>query len=1178
MKMIKKFTFAILLLGISLFGKLYAQATYYVATTGDDVSGTGTISSPWKTIQKAANTMVAGNVCVIRGGTYRETVTPVNSGSSSGPITFKAYDNETVIVSGADVINSSWTLHSGNIYKATVNWSTFTTLVNGTNNSVFVNDALMTQARWPNTGTDLLNPTLAIMDAGTTSTLIKDAAMQDIDWTGGMVWYISGVAWGSDACQITNYSSANKTVGFTKSIPWPTAEAAVGGEYFLVGKLGALDAPKEWFYDIPTQIFYLYTATGATPTNMIVEFKNRKLAFNLTNKSYINLENVAIKAASIDATNAQYCTIDKMKATYISDAMRGQTGIILGGSDNTIKNTEIAYSSGNGILVSGENHQIINNYIHDVDYNGTYDAAINFGAPLDATGKAFNGNKNIVISHNTASRAGRSILNTRLMEGCLVQYNDFSFAGLIAKDLGITYGARDDGANTEYRYNWFHDNLSTVHGYGFYLDNSCKNFISHHNAIWGVPSASIIVNHHSLYNLIYNNTGTATNFGLSSSWESGQTDDATGTRVVNNVFSKGISEDGIDDYFGSNTVNYANIVNFKTLPAGSPAIKAGAILKGITGLYAGSLPDRGAYPYGATEWAAGYNAINYPIVNTVRSNPMHRNLLGNASFERGSFESWTAIGSNVTIPFNDIGIQTGDGVGKPGRRSVFLGSGINGVKQVITGLQPNTTYQFTGYIKTQSGASGRLSVSDFGDSTVYSDIVVGNTNWVNKRVLFTTGATNTSATVILNKISSGGALVYGDDFGVGYRVQGKEGNLLANDFEDGLVPDWTKESGTWTVSNDGDKFKFTQNNAVGGVYSASAGLSTWANLTIETKVKFLNLGTGGSGVAQISFRYTNGNERYQISMGGNTISVVKNDNGVKTVLATKAYTITQGSEYIVKIQNEGNKILIYINGVLQFNVTDASILTGKVALGTYNSSASFDYVNVSTPSNNPPVVSDVSKSGLEDQTISFAIADFTNKFSDVDAPDSLSIIQIVNLPANGNLFLNGVALLAGTHVLKAEIPSLTFVPNTNWYGSTTFKWNGFDGKSYAVLPANVNITLSAVTNLVPQGMSSLKPSTGSLGGNTSSSDSTGIEISKLNVASSKLYPNPAKAKITLMYNSSKQERINFQLVDLNGKMLQLQNKLVNIGINQIEFNILDLSNGTYLIKWANNSEKFIKLN
>ena len=53
-------------------------ATYYVATTGNDTTGDGSFSLPWKTIGKAASVMVAGDTTYIRGGTYNVTgsITP----------------------------------------------------------------------------------------------------------------------------------------------------------------------------------------------------------------------------------------------------------------------------------------------------------------------------------------------------------------------------------------------------------------------------------------------------------------------------------------------------------------------------------------------------------------------------------------------------------------------------------------------------------------------------------------------------------------------------------------------------------------------------------------------------------------------------------------------------------------------------------------------------------------------------------------------------------------------------------------------------------------------------------------------------------------------------------------------------------------------------------------------
>ena len=88
-----------------------ASNVYYVATNGND-SNTGTsLDQPFRTIQKCATVAVAGDTCLIRAGTYRETVTPAHSGAEGSPITFTAYAAETVTISGADVI-TGWTLHT----------------------------------------------------------------------------------------------------------------------------------------------------------------------------------------------------------------------------------------------------------------------------------------------------------------------------------------------------------------------------------------------------------------------------------------------------------------------------------------------------------------------------------------------------------------------------------------------------------------------------------------------------------------------------------------------------------------------------------------------------------------------------------------------------------------------------------------------------------------------------------------------------------------------------------------------------------------------------------------------------------------------------------------------------------------------------------------------------------
>jgi len=113
--------------------------------------------------------------------------------------------------------------------------------------------------------------------------------------------------------------------------------------------------------------------------------------------------------------------------------------------------------------------------------------------------------------------------------------------------------------------------------------------------------------------------------------------------------------------------------------------------------------------------------------------------------------------------------------------------------------------------------------------------------------------------------------------------------------------------------------------------------------------------------------------------------------------------------------------------------------------------------------NNAPTVSNVSKSGLEDQVISFTTTDFTAHFSDIDS-DLLDRIQITSLPANGTLRLSGIAVTLTQEISAANLGNLTFTPAANFNGNTSFGWNGYDGQAYAATGANVNLSLTAVND------------------------------------------------------------------------------------------------------------------
>jgi len=78
-----------------------------VATTGSD-SANGLASAPFRTLQKAADTVPSGATVYVRQGTYAP-FSMHRSGSTSAPITFATYPGETAVVDGHDA--ATWVIN-----------------------------------------------------------------------------------------------------------------------------------------------------------------------------------------------------------------------------------------------------------------------------------------------------------------------------------------------------------------------------------------------------------------------------------------------------------------------------------------------------------------------------------------------------------------------------------------------------------------------------------------------------------------------------------------------------------------------------------------------------------------------------------------------------------------------------------------------------------------------------------------------------------------------------------------------------------------------------------------------------------------------------------------------------------------------------------------------------------
>jgi len=539
-------------------------------------------------------------------------------------------------------------------------------------------------------------------------------------------------------------------------------------EYYIMGSLAALDYPGEWFYDRASGTLYLRTTASDTPANHTVEFKARNLAFDLSGKSNITVKGVNLFAATIDTANGTGNVIDGIHAKYLSEfnkAVSYSTGICLCGTNNTLMNSDLQYSSGELVTMKGTNNKLINNKIHD----GTY-GPITYVSSVQILGSGH------LISHNEVYHSGRSLIGGDFYAS-VIQYNDFHDGNYFGTDTGLLYVAHNGLGNSEIHHNYWHGSGYRYNGAngvqggwdaGIYIDEHTSDVLIYDNVTWDIPWYGIVVNHMAANVLVYNNTTydqSIVNINLYNPDAEGY-----GIRTANNISLDGFntSATAYGSLFYNNMTSgapgYVNAAaaDFR-LQAGSDAIDIGTPIRGITTGYTGAAPDAGAYEYGGTDWTAGANLTNppsplptYQLVDTDYKNLLVNGRLALNRIQLASMDSlfgWTKTDSMTAQPAFDL---------SGGRLSshyqyetgISLGTGADGIEQTITGLQPNTTYELRGFLRTNSGSqSVRLGVKNYGGPDTYQ--ATSSTSWVEETFTFTTGSSSTSATIYGYKPTTG---------------------------------------------------------------------------------------------------------------------------------------------------------------------------------------------------------------------------------------------------------------------------------------------------------------------------------------------------------------------------------------------------------------------------------------
>ncbi len=490
----------------------FNSADYYVRS---DASGSGdgtdSLTNAWTLAQLNAATLVAGDsVAFKHDDSFFGKITVGQSGTVGNEIVYGTYGSGAKAKIYSSQIITGWSVHSGNIYKATFNTDI---------DQLFVDDVRMTVARYPNTGyydiTTVNSPTQFV------STDVSGGT----DYTGAS-WVGRTRAWGVETKTVTASSSQTLTLNSA-----PYYSLGVGEGFVLVDKLDFLDQAGEWYYDTSTNTVYLWTENGDSPSNYSVRGSTESKGIYAFSKNNITIQDIQLIGSSSFGIHAENC------------------------SNLTIKNVDILYPEKAGIHitnVASTGNLIDSCYVEGANHNAAYIEG-GFNTITDCTfkntglfdnlgisgmGDVNNGGRALHVTglHDYANPVDGNIIRyNRVINtayhgigffnsiNTLIEYNYVKSACLVKDDGGGIYCYNTDYANqgiagSKIRYNIVEDVIGTTEGYtstiiqgnGIYLDEKTHGVTVEHNIVINSGGYGIML-HQTTNDTVRHNT--VFNFG-----------------------------------------------------------------------------------------------------------------------------------------------------------------------------------------------------------------------------------------------------------------------------------------------------------------------------------------------------------------------------------------------------------------------------------------------------------------------------------------------------------------------------------------------------------------------------------------------------------------------------------------------------------------------------------------
>ena len=475
------------------FVQLYSQTTYYVAPSisGGNNTNAGTIEAPFETLQHAIDQLTAGDILYIREGTYRETITIDENGTSGSLITIQNYNNEVVTIDGTTDITGTWSTYNdvSGAYQLSYN---------GDITQLFVDDQQMVNARWPNAQFNddsiFSHSTWAEGDEDNSSngslkidTSVHDPGTIDLNGSIGILNIGSFKTW---TVEINDHNLATDIITYDSSDITGTYKTK-HHYYFFEGKKEFIDTNNEWFHDKTNNILYLFPDDGSDPSNRSIKGKTTDYRVTFSGAEYIKLKGINFFATTFLMDGNSDNNIIEECNFYFPSASKRMLGVIDGlgtpnvtqlngnADNNHILKCLFENTEGEGIKIKGDDNKIENNYFHHIDWSVSELESLMVSILCTGDDNIFDNN----TIHTTGASA--TVLPG---ERAIFSYNNITNTGLLQSDGAVFQGTSANVSGSLVHHNYVYDtdkyafrydapggNAAAAGGYGIMHHNIADN-------------------------------------------------------------------------------------------------------------------------------------------------------------------------------------------------------------------------------------------------------------------------------------------------------------------------------------------------------------------------------------------------------------------------------------------------------------------------------------------------------------------------------------------------------------------------------------------------------------------------------------------------------------------------------------------------------------------------------